>query len=380
MKNRFLIAIALVTSQLTSIVAPAQISNYRPGVTTDGAIYYLPKTALRIHVQIEKTTYQPGDFSRYAQRYLRLNDVQQEPSVGFRVLGISQEAIAVPDTTKVYALKFNAKSATANIHLSDDGCLLAINAEVHQASPSAPERATLDYSHYSKTIEAPSGAVGGASGSLSSVRRYLTEEILSAGSTAKMAELTAREIYDLRENRSLLIKGQADFMPKDGEQLRLMLQQLDEQDRALTSMFAGVTTCDTTDYFILVFPETIKERRVLFRLSQLDGLVDPDDLSGTPYYIIIDNLNTVAPVDEVAAAKTKKKQYEAGVYVNVPGRLRSTILQGIDPLLSQEFPAPQFGNVELLSADLFNKRYTTHLWVNALTGAVDRLEAELPTK
>ena len=56
-------------------------------------------------------------------------------------------------------------------------------------------------------------------------RRYLTEEILAAGSTAKMAELTAREIYDLRENRSLLIKGQADFMPQDGQQLKLMLQQ-----------------------------------------------------------------------------------------------------------------------------------------------------------
>ena len=179
-----------------------------------------------------------------------------------------------------------------------------------------------------------------------------------------MAELTAREIYDLRENRSLLIKGQADFMPKDGEQLRLMLQQLDEQDRALTSLFAGVTICDTTEHFILVLPETVRERRVLFRLSQIDGLVDPDDLSGSPYYIIIENLNALPPVDELAAAKAKKKQYEAGVYVNVPGRLRSTIYQGIDQLLSQEFPAPQFGNVELLSADLFNKRYTTHLWIN----------------
>ena len=380
MKKRLLIIIGLIVSQLSSGMAQTQISSYKPGVTTDGAVYYLPKTALRIHVQVEKTTYQPGDFSRFAQRYLRLNDVAQEPSVGYRVIGVSQEAVAVPDTTKAYALKFNAKTAASNVQLSDDGCLLTINAdriapEAPQAPPSAPEGATAD-KFASKTIEAPSGAVGGAGSS--SVRRYLTEEILAAGSTAKMAELTAREIYDLRENRLLLIKGQADFMPQDGQQLQLMLQQLDEQDRALTSLFAGVTTCDTTDHFILVYPESVRERRVLFRLSQTDGMVDPDDLSGTPYYIIIDDLKTVPPVDEVAAAKAKKKQYEAGVYVNVPGRLRSTILQGIEPLLSQEFPAPQFGNVELLSADLFNKHYTTHLWLNPLTGAVDRLEAEQP--
>ena len=360
--KRILIALALIVCQLTTSVAQTQISTYKPGVTTDGAIYYLPKTALRIRVQVEKTSYQPGDFSRFAQRYLRLNDVAQEPSVAFRVLTVSQEALAVPDTTKAYALKFNAKTAAANVRLSDDGCLLAINGD-----PLSPKSGTIDASHKAKeavTVVNP--------------RRYLTEEILAAGSTAKMAELTGREIYDLRENRSLLIKGQADFMPQDGQQLKLMLQQLDEQDRALTSMFSGVTTCDTTEHFILVYPETIKERRVLFRLSLWDGLVDPDDLSGTPYYIIIDDLKAVAPVDEVAAAKTKKKQYEAGVYVNVPGRLRSTILQGIEPLLSQEFPAPQFGNVELLSADLFNKRYTTRLWLNPLTGAVDKLEAEQP--
>ena len=363
MKKLF-IFLALVVCQWSSGVAQTQISTYKPGVTTDGAVYFLPKTALRIRVQVEKTTYQPGDFSRYAQRYLRLNDVAQEPSVGFRVLAISQEAIAVPDTTKAYALKFNAKTAASNVQLSDDGCLLSINT----APLSIPEGNGSPAAFSS----------GGMSRVFDSPRRYLSEEILAAGSTAKMAELTAREIYDLRENRSLLIKGQADFMPQDGQQLQLMLQQLDEQDRALTSMFAGVTTRDTTEHFILVFPETVRERRVLFRLSQIDGLVDPDDLSGTPYYIIIDDLKAVPPVDEVAAAKTKKKQFEAGVYVNVPGRLRSTILRGIEPLLSQEFPAPQFGNVELLSADLFNKHYTTHLWLNPLTGAVDRLEAEQP--
>lgn len=374
MKNRLLIFIGLIAGQLSAGLAQTQISSYRPGATTDGAIYYLPKTALRVSVKVEKTVYTPGDFCRYAQRYLRLNDVQQEPSVSYRVVGIEQEAVPVPDTTKVYALKFNAKSAASNIELSNDGCLLGINVDL-KATSSVPEGATTDM-FASNAIEAPSGAVGGAS----SVRRYLTEEILAAGSTAKMAELTAREIYDLRENRSLLIKGQAEFMPKDGEQLRLMLQQLDEQDRALTSLFAGVTICDTTEHFILILPETVRERRVLFRLSQIDGLVDPDDLSGSPYYITIDNLNALPAVDEVAAAKTKKKQYEAGVYVNVPGRLRSTIYQAVDPLLSQEFPAPQFGYVELLSADLFNKRYTTHLWVNPLTGAVDKLEAELPKK
>ncbi len=346
--------------------AQTQLAQYKPGATSEGAVYFLPKTAVRISVLTEKTTYTPGDFSRYAQKYLRLSDVAQEPSVSHRVLSITQQAIAVADTTKGYALKFNPKTAAVNVRLADDGRLLAIN---------TPAEA-LD----ADDADAPVRFSAALPQSLPDPRRYLTEEILAAGSTAKMAELTAREIYDLRENRSLLIKGQADFMPKDGQQLRLMLQQLDEQDRALTSLFAGTTLRDTTEQVIIVTPDTPCDRQLLFRLSQIYGLVDADDLSGTPYYITVEDLKTVPPTDEEAARQQKKKQYEAGVYVNIPGRMRVTIFQGIDQLQQAEHPAPQFGNVELLSGALFNNRFTTRLRLNALTGAVETLDAEQPKK
>jgi hypothetical protein len=190
----------------------------------------------------------------------------------------------------------------------------------------------------------------------------MSEEILAAGSAAKMAELTAKEIYDLRDNRNLLIKGQADFMPSDGNQMRLMLDRLETQDRALTQLFTGITVCDTTETVFTIVPDGPISKLVAFRLSQRLGLVDSDDLSGTPFYISIEDLNTVPPVDDEAAMKVKKKSPEAGIYVNVPGKMRSTIFQGDNKFSEKEFPAPQFGNVELLSGELFNKRYTTHLW------------------
>lgn len=341
-------------------VAQTQLTEYKPGVTAEGAVYFLPKAAIRFTLLVEKTTYTPGDFCMYAQRYMRLKDVAQEPSTSYRILSIRQEAVPIPDTTKAYAVKFDAKTVAANVALSEDGCLLAINAK-------------------SKEITQPEVFKAAAKALPVAPRQYLTQEILSAGSTAKMAELTAQEIYDLRENRNLLIKGQADFMPKDGDQLRLMLNQLDRQDKALTSLFQGITECDTTEHVLTVCPDSPVERQLLFRLSQVNGLVDTDDLSGAPYYIRIDDLNTVPPVDDEAAAKAKKKkQYEAGIYVNIPGRMRVTLYQGIDAISTQEHPAPQFGNVELLSGELFNKRYTTHLWLDPLTGAVHRLEGEQP--
>jgi len=357
--KRYLLTLSFIICQLTLSTAQTQISDYQPGVTAEGAIYFLPKTAIRINVLVEKTTYKPGDFAPYALRYLRLKDVAQEPSTQYRVISIRQTAIGVADTTKRYAIKFNPKTVAANVSLTQDGRLLGINTDAKET----PQPALF------KPAPKPTPV---------NPRQFMTEEILAAGSTAKMAELTAREIHDLRENRNLLIKGQADFMPKDGEQMKLMLSHIDSQDRTLSSMFQGVTERDTTEHVLIITPDGPFQRQVLFRLSQQLGLVDADDYSGAPFYLSIDNLEAVPPVDEEAAAKVKKKQYEAGIYVNIPGRMRSTIYQGIDMLQTQEFPAAQFGNVELLSGDLFNKHYDTHLWLNPVTGAVDRLEAEQP--
>ena len=212
------------------------------------------------------------------------------------------------------------------------------------------------------------------------------EEILSCGSTAKMAEMTAHEIYDLRENRTLLIKGQADFMPQDGRQMELMLNELDRQDHALSSLFVGTTQRDTVEHVLWVDPSAFtlpsSTRQVLFRLSQVKGLVDADDLSGAPYYISIDDI-TQLPAEENSKEKKsflnlKKTNTTAGIYVNVPGRLRVTLYEGITPILTEEHPAPQFGQTMLLSANLFNKRYATRLLLDPLTGAMLRLDADQP--
>ena len=204
----------------------------------------------------------------------------------------------------------------------------------------------------------------------------MSEEILAAGSTAKMAELIAQDIYEIRESRNLLVRGQADNMPKDGEQLRLMLNQLDLQDRAMTSLFTGTTVCDTTEQTFTIVPDKPVSRDVLFRFSQKLGLVDKDDLSGVPYYISVEDLQTV-PAAEPVDPKKKSKQV-SGIYVNIPGRLRSTISNTQETVMTNEFPAGQFGHVELLSGALFNKRYTTRLWLNPISGAVERLEADQP--
>lgn len=164
------------------------------------------------------------------------------------------------DTSKCYAVKYNPKNATANITLAEDGTLLAINTNaIEQEKPAA-----------FKPAKKPQQL---------NPRQFMSEEILAAGSTAKMAELTALDIYEIRDSKNQLTRGQADFMPKDGEQLKIMLNRLETQDRALTQLFAGTVTKDTAEHVFMYYPDKETDKQILFRLSTHLGIVDYDDLS-----------------------------------------------------------------------------------------------------
>lgn len=339
--------------------AQTQVSEYRPGVTEEGAVYFLPKTVLRFVVQVEKTTYTPGEFCKYAGRYLRMNGVGTEPSVSYKVNTINMTTYGEADKSKCYAVKFNAKTAASNVVLSDGGVLLAVNAQASKPVEPAEFR----------PARRPAAV---------NPKQYLSEEILAAGSTAKMAELTAQEIYDIRESKNELNRGEADYMPKDGEQLRIMLANLTAQDNALTQLFTGSTVRDTIEYVLTMCPDKEIDRQVLFRLSQKLGLVENDDLSGEPYYITLTDGRSVPQAPAGQPEGKKKKSAENGIYVNVPGKITVSISQGGSELGSFDTYAGQFGNTELLSGELFNKRYTTHLTLNPATGGIDKLEAEQP--
>lgn len=181
---------------------------------------------------------------------------------------------------------------------------------------------------------------------------FKTAEILSAGSVAKMAELTANEIYDIRENRGLLTKGQADFMPKDGEQLKLMLNNLDTQEEGLLQLFRGSTTTETHVLAFDIAPTNDVEKMVLFNFSKYLGVVDADDPAGSPVFLSIKDLKTLPAA---TAAADKKKETEDLRYT-VPGRAEVKVFNNDKCFVDQTFPMAQFGRVERLGGELFNKR------------------------
>ncbi|MCH4148493.1 MAG: DUF4831 family protein [Prevotella sp.] len=320
-----------------------------------GTTYYLPKTALRFSVLIEKTEYTPGQFAAYAERYMKKNNVGLEPSVTYRITSINMTPVAVPDTSKQFTLQLDKKYSIREVDRDASGILLAINTKGNKIEEIPTFKAA-------KRIVLPNP------------NAYMNEDILSAGSTAKMAELCAQEIYDIRDSRSQLSRGQAEFMPKDGAQLKIMMDNLDTQERALMQVFEGTTYKDTLEKVFTFVPTQPVNKQLFFRFSRKLGLTDTDDLAGIPYYISIEKENNVT--EDVAPAKEKKEKDDLGLYVNIPDKITITLFQQEQPVKTFSTLAGQFGKMEALSADLFGKKQTSHILLNPISGSIEKIESE----
>lgn len=329
--------------------AQTEVAPFVPGSTLEGVCYYLPQTALRVTVTAERTVTRPGEFYRYASRYLRLQGVPQEESVSWSIKEISMEPYGVPDKEKAYSIRVKSKTVAPLVGLSKDGILLSINAEAQETALPAP----------------PQGKPAPA---LPNPKDFMTQEILSAGSVAKQAELCAQEIYDIRESRNALTRGEAENTPKDGAQLKLMLDQLDQQAAVLESLFAGTTQTSTEVFTLHYLPTKTSDRELLFRFSSKLGAVDADNLAGEPIYIGIKSMETIpAPVEDPQVSK-KKEKMQQGVWYNVPQRIEARIYSAEKEWAKMETPMGQFGTVEVLAGTLFDKKSTIQVTFFQTTG------------
>ena len=353
--------ICTISALLLCCVAPSlaqtEIERFQPGVTLEGVNYFLPKTVFEVVLTTEKTTTKPGEFAAYADRYLRLKDVPTVESTQWALKAVTLMPYGVPDSTKAYSIKLRAKTAAPLVSLTDDGLLIGVNADVTpEPAPELP-----------KPVAAPKPVNG---------RDFMTHDILTAGSTAKMAQLTAEEIYDIRDSRNALVRGEADNTPKDGAQLKLMLDNLDKQLHALETLFKG-QTLTSTEVLSFDFEPTLEgtgEKQLLCRFSRKLGLVAADDLSGEPIWITVKPVGSMPAVVNDAETAKKKAKMEQGLYVNQPRRAQITIFTAQQTLLTTELPVAQYGTTEVLSDALFNKKLETSVTLHQHTGSVKEIK------
>ena len=326
----FLTIGSMATAQNTVKMSAVKANDY-------GVAYSLPKTAIAITAQYTKTTRKTGEFYQYAERYLSITNPITENSVTYTLESIDATTKGVVDKDKSYLVEFRTNTTAPYVTLSKDGLICAIND---------------DYTFPKEEI--PVNVVAPAEGP--NPRNFLSEEILRAGSTAKQAELIAKQIYRLRESRTNILTGEADNMPPDGNAYKLVMSQLEEQEKALTSMFTGTETTETGSKVFTVIPdEKDIDNRIIFRFSSKLGIVDANDLAGAPVYLSLKNKDprpqqVLTPKEE----KDMEKKFSAGIIYNIPNKASLQITFNGKDIVKKECDVAQYGIQDVLIPKMFD--------------------------
>lgn len=320
-----------------------------------GITYSLPKTSLLIDAEVTKVTCKSGPYYQYAEKYLGTKDAVAEDNTYYELGKISLRNKGIPDPDNTYIVSFKSGTTAPYAYLTDNGLLCTINAgytEEAAAAPVLPEKEN----------------VSGAPSDIS----VFTEEFLMAGSTSKQAEVAAKQIYRIRESRMNILTGEADNLPPDGEAMKLVIRQLDEQEQALVNLFTGTKIRETYRQTFTVIPDKEAEKEVLFRFSRLLGIVKPDNLAGAPVYFNLKAIDRAPALPEKEAEKKEKSL--KGIVYNIPGKAAVSLTMGTKTLYKGEVQVTQFGTREGLAPVMFeDKKAPVSVYFYPETGALKQI-------
>lgn len=358
MKQLFLIL--LLTAGLTAVQAQSPYAHSDEPVL----VYSLPATELIFDLEIEKITEKPGVFYQYSQRYLAANRVVTEETVNYQLKSVRMTTRPVVDK----ALRFSVlPELVPGLVLTPEGLLAGVNVP----SP----RKVIKEHHIERRMEIPTARPEGMIA--------LNQEYMMAGSTAKMAEGAAYQIYAIRESRLNLLSGEMEHLPADGESLKIMLQGLDRQERELTELFTGQVRKEIIHHRISLVPDSSQHEALLFRLSTKRGVVANDDLGGEPYYLAIDHdpIPVTAPVvDKTKGSKKSKAPAPVvALYTVLPVNATIEVSDGVNTLLREQASISHFGVLLSHDASLFKSK-TIQLEVDPATGRMVRIQDVAPSK
>lgn len=320
-----------------------------------GVTYALPKTSLIVTAEVTKVTCKAGPYYKYAEKYLGVKDAVTNDHVYYELGKIYLENKGVPDEENTYTIEFKSKTVAPYVYLTEDGLMCSINADY------TPAEANLkNTKHEAQAAET------------TDVTAVMTEELLMAGSVTRQAEVAAKQIYRLRESKMDIVSGEADNMPPDGEAMKLVLQQLTDQEQALTTLFIGRRQRKTTFHEVRIVPQDDLNKEVLFRFSEKLGVLDADDLGGQPVYLSLHATERVPELDPKEAEK--KEKMLKGIVYNVPGKARVEIETGTKKLYRGEVQIVQFGTREGLAPVMFeDKKAPVKVFFYPETGAIKQI-------
>ncbi len=319
-------------------------------VITEGVIYALPMTGIRVLVTAKQTTFAPGPYAPYAEQLLGIRNVKMQTETRWDIQTVKLETFAQADPGHTYLLTGAAAGA---LHLTSDGILAGIftgseTPIVSNRSVSLAVENLADDLTFHTLIDNPT-----VSGRTSPDQRAMQ---------------AANRILRSRNVRFDIAAGLLDEFHPDGDAYRNSLQELHAIENELITLFTGKAESREYTFSFDYLPQAATEGDVAFRFDESRGFLPKSDLSGKPVIIsVVPDLPLQSRLNQLNATGNTMPSTSQLIY-RQPGRADVEVMVGLEPVASGSFTIAQFGTVAPLPPALLNGSFS--IGIHPHTGAL----------
>ncbi len=302
--------------------------------------YALPQTTLHFEVEAELESFFAGPYARYASKYLGVEARQADES-GYRIVSVKLTPCleADPATRFTYTIPKGEEMPTF-LQMSAQGLVAVSDGSFGRENIwRFPAQTGADFSGrgLSSNITSEATTLYRNVREQSAYSRVPVQQNMVVEKSAEdKARETAEMIFNLRKTRVQIVTGDTDAT-FSGEAMASAVAEIDRLEKEYLSLFVGYSEFQTqTMHFDVVpDPNAASQMYIAFRVSDTDGLVSADNVSGIP--IIVDLTQMQAPANPPAVKGRQVIRYRIPAVCNV------RLLEGTKVLLQTRVPVYQLG-------------------------------------
>ena len=318
-------------------------------------VYYSPKTTVVVDFTYTVEKQEAGIYAQYAETMLGVTNAIKENKT---VYTLNEARIATATSTD-YARphKIEVDGIPMLYRINEKGLLTGYNLPPYENKYTDPKEPKQECKHEWKHGNKPFAPK-------TTVIPY-PEEVLKSGNPMAQASAVAKQIFHLRETRMYLINGEVEHAPADGEAMRLVFEELDRQEQALTELFIGKKSKHTEHKRVQFTPE---QKRQIWYFSEGNGFTDAENVDANTIVASV----AVQPQQYVptTADKKKKAAEPSSLVYNLPGNGEVKVLYKGKELAKRTIAIAQLGIDVPLAKDLFKGNSLPVIVVSEKTGNI----------
>lgn len=355
MKKFFLVLLGavMISTSHAQVLAPNE----------SAMVYYAPQTTVVIDFTYQVENQEAGPYAAFAADLIGATNAVEETKTTYTLTGARVLTRTNADRTRPHKVTHESEVPMV-LTINEKGLLVGYNLPQNKDEKMNGERVKGNTSKDECSKKQPSIKVA-----------PYPEEVLKAASPLAQANAIAQQIFHLRETRMYLLSGEVEHAPADGTAMKRVLEELDQQEQALTELFIGKKTTRTIHKEVSFLPDSTEH---VWFFSPENGFTDAENLEALPIrvQVALQPQKYAEPAPEPLDKKKKKGETAPAlsqIVYNLPGNGVVTVRYNENELAQRTISIAQLGIDVPLPKELFTGDQLPVILFNERTGNIESI-------